>query len=157
MKYRLRSPIRHGGKRIEPPAVVELTLVEAAPLLAAGVIERAADTPAQGWLALDAQTIADLLAPLDLKRKPALKKALELLREQVDGSETEDGIALSIRDEDLTQADLDAAWALLATPPAAAEEVVTEPPAPAAEEPAAETPAAAAEDAPPEGEAEAQP
>ncbi len=156
MKYRLRSPIRHGGKRIEPPAVVELTLVEAAPLLAAGVIERAADTPAQGWLALDAQTIADLLAPLDLKRKPALKKALELLREQVEGSTTEDGIALAIRDEDLTQADLDAAWALL-TAPAAAEEVVTEPPAPAAEEPAAETPAVEAEDTPPEGEAGAQP
>ena len=144
MKYRLRSPIRHGGKRIEPPAVVELTLVEAAPLLAAGVIERAADTPAQGWLALDAQTVADLLAPLDLKRKPALKKALELLREQVDGSETEDGIALAIRDEDLTQADLDAAWALLTAP--AAEEAA-----------AADTPAAAAEDAPPEGDSGAQP
>ena len=125
MKYRILTPIRHGGKRYEPPAVVEM------PLLAA--------------------------APLDLKRKPALKKALELLREQVDGSETEDGIALSIRDEDLTQADLDAAWALLATPPAAAEEVVTEPPAPAAEEPAAETPAVEAEDTPPEGETEAQP
>ena len=157
MKYRILTPIRHGGKRIEPPAVVELTLVEAAPLLAAGVIERTADAPAQGWLALDPQTIADLLAPLDLKRKPALKKALELLHEQVDGSETEDGIALAIRDEDLTQADLDAAWALLATPPAAAEEVVTEPPAPAAEEPAAETPAAAAEDAPSEGDTGAQP
>ena len=136
MKYRLRSPIRHGGKRIEPPAVVELTLVEAAPLLAAGVIERAADTPAQGWLALDAQTIADLLAPLDLKRKPALKKALELLREQVEGSTTEDGIALSIRDEDLTQADLDAAWALL---------TAAEPPAETA--PATDAPTAAAEDA----------
>ena len=104
MKYRILTPIRHGGKRIEPPAVVELTLVEAAPLLAAGVIERTADAPAQGWLALDPQTIADLLAPFDLKRKPALKKALELLHEQVDGSETEDGIALAIRDEDLTQA-----------------------------------------------------
>ena len=91
------------------------------------------------------------------KASPALKKALELLREQVDGSETEDGIALSIRDEDLTQADLDAAWALLTTPPAAAEEVVTESPAPAAEEPAAETPAVEAEDTPPEGETEAQP
>lgn len=52
MKYRLRSPIRHGGKRIEPPAVVELTLVEAAPLLAAGVIERAADTPHKAGLPL---------------------------------------------------------------------------------------------------------
>ena len=156
MKYRILTPIRHGGKRYEPPAVVEMPLL-AAPLLAAGAIHLAEGEPMQGWLALDAQGIADLLAPLDLKRKPALKKALELLREQVDGSETEDGIALSIRDEDLTQADLDAAWALLATPPAAAEEVVTEPPAPAAEEPAAETPAAAAEDAPPEGEAEAQP
>ena len=152
MKYRLRSPIRHGGKRIEPPAVVELTLVEAAPLLAAGVIERAADTPAQGWLALDAQTVADLLAPLDLKRKPGLKKALELLREQVDGSETEDGIALSIRDEDLTQADLDAAWVLLATPPAAAEETPADPAAEADETaPADET------GTPPEGEAGAQP
>jgi len=110
----------------------------------------------QGWLVLDAQGIADLLAPLGLKRKPALKKALELLREQVEGSETEDGIALSIRDEDLTQGDLDAAWALLATPPAAAGEPVTEPPAPAAEEPAAEPPAVEAEDTPPEGEAEVQ-
>lgn len=150
MKYRLRSPIRHGGKRIEPPAVVELTLVEAAPLLAAGVIERAADTPAQGWLALDAQTIADLLAPLDLKRKPALKKALELLREQMEGSTTEDGIALAIRDEDLTQADLDAAWALL-TAPAAAEASA----ASAAE--AGETAPADEVDTPPEGEAGAQP
>ena len=146
MKYRILTPIRHGGKRYEPPAVVELTLVEAAPLLAAGVIERAADTPAQGWLALDAQTVADLLAPLDLKRKPGLKKALELLREQVDGSETEDGIALAIRDEDLTQADLDAAWALL---------TAAEPPAETAL--ATDAPAAAAEDTPPEGEAEAQP
>ena len=151
MKYRLRSPIRHGGKRIEPPAVVELTLVEAAPLLAAGVIERAADTPAQGWLALDAQTIADLLAPLDLKRKPGLKKALELLREQVDGSETEDGIALSIRDEDLTQADLDAAWALLTAPAAAAEASAD----PVAE--AGETAPADEVDTPPEDEAGAQP
>lgn len=157
MKYRILTPIRHGGKRYEPPAVVEMPLLAAAPLLAAGAIHLAEGEPMQGWLALDAQGIADLLAPLDLKRKPALKKALELLREQVDGSETEDGIALSIRDEDLTQADLDAAWALLATPPAAAEEVVTEPPAPAAEEPAAETPAAAAEDAPPEGDTGAQP
>ena len=152
MKYRLRSPIRHGGKRIEPPAVVELTLVEAAPLLAAGVIERAADTPAQGWLALDAQTVADLLAPLDLKRKPGLKKALELLREQVDGSETEDGIALAIRDEDLTQADLDAAWVLLATPPAAAAEASADPVAEAGE-----TAPADEVDTPPEGEAGAQP
>ena len=151
MKYRLRSPIRHGGKRIEPPAVVELTLVEAAPLLAAGVIERAADTPAQGWLALDAQTVADLLAPLDLKRKPGLKKALELLREQVDGSETEDGIALSIRDEDLTQADLDAAWALLTAPAAAAEASAD----PVAE--AGETAPADEVDTPPEDEAGAQP
>ena len=150
MKYRILTPIRHGGKRIEPPAVVELTLVEAAPLLAAGVIERAADTPAQGWLALDAQTIADLLAPLDLKRKPALKKALELLREQMEGSTTEDGIALAIRDEDLTQADLDAAWALL-TAPAAAEASA----ASAAE--AGETAPADEVDTPPEGEAGAQP
>ena len=151
MKYRLRSPIRHGGKRIEPPAVVELTLVEAAPLLAAGVIERAADTPAQGWLALDAQTIADLLAPLDLKRKPALKKALELLREQVEGSTTEDGIALAIRDEDLTQADLDVAWALLTAPATAAEASAD----PVAE--AGETAPADEVDTPPEGEAGAQP
>ena len=151
MKYRLRSPIRHGGKRIEPPAVVELTLVEAAPLLAAGVIERTADAPAQGWLALDTQTVAGLLAPLDLKRKPGLKKALELLREQVDGSETEDGIALSIRDEDLTQADLDAAWALLTAPAAAAEASAD----PVAE--AGETAPADEVDTPPEGKAEAQP
>lgn len=157
MKYRILTPIRHGGKRYEPPAVVEMPLLAAAPLLAAGAIRLAEGEPMQGWLVPDPQTIADLLAPLDLKRKPALKKALELLREQVDGSETEDGIALSIRDEDLTQADLDAAWALLATPPAAAEEVVTESPAPAAEEPAAETPAVEAEDTPPEGEAGAQP
>ena len=150
MKYRILTPIRHGGKRIEPPAVVELTLVEAAPLLAAGVIERTADAPAQGWLALDPQTIADLLAPLDLKRKPALKKALELLHEQVDGSETEDGIALSIRDEDLTQADLDAAWALL-TAPAAAEASAD----PVAE--AGETAPASETGTPPEGEAGAQP
>lgn len=156
MKYRILTPIRHHGKRYEPPAVVEMPLLAAAPLLAAGAIHLAEGEPMQGWLALDAQTIADLLAPLDLKRKPALKKALELLREQVEGSTTEDGIALAIRDEDLTQADLDAAWALL-TAPAAAEEVVTEPPAPAAEEPAAETPAVEAEDTPPEGEAGAQP
>lgn len=157
MKYRILTPIRHGGKRYEPPAVVEMPLLAAAPLLAAGAVHLAEGELMQGWLVLDAQGIADLLAPLGLKRKPALKKALELLREQVEGSETEDGIALSIRDEDLTQADLDAAWALLATPPAAAEEVVTEPPAPAAEEPAAETPAVEAEDTPPEGETEAQP
>lgn len=144
MKYRILTPIRYGGQRYEPPAVVEMPLLAAAPLLAAGAIHLAEGEPAQGWLALDPQTIADLLAPLDLKRKPALKKALELLREQVDGSETEDGIALAIRDEDLTQADLDAAWALLTAP--AAEEAA-----------AADTPAAAAEDAPPEGEAEAQP
>ena len=48
MKYRILTPIRHGGKRIEPPAVVELTLVESSPLLAPGVIQRAAGTPAQG-------------------------------------------------------------------------------------------------------------
>lgn len=150
MKYRILTPIRHGGKRYEPPAVVEMPLLAAAPLLAAGAIHLAEGEPMQGWLVPDPQTIADLLAPLDLKRKPALKKALELLREQVDGSETEDGIALAIRDEDLTQADLDAAWALLNTPPAAAEEA-------AAETAAADTPAAAAEDAPPEGDSGAQP
>lgn len=145
MKYRILTPIRHGGKRYEPPAVVEMPLLAAAPLLAAGAIHLAEGEPTQGWLALDAQGIADLLAPLDLKRKPALKKALELLHEQVDGSTTEDGIALSIRDEDLTQADLDAAWSLLSTPSATAEESVTE------------SPAAEAEDAEPEGETEAQP
>lgn len=150
MKYRILTPIRHGGKRYEPPAVVEMPLLAAAPLLAAGAIHLAEGEPMQGWLVPDPQTIADLLAPLDLKRKPALKKALELLREQVDGSETEDGIALAIRDEDLTQADLDAAWALLNAPPAAAEEA-------AAETAAADTPAAAAEDAPPEGDSGAQP
>ena len=144
MKYRILTPIRHGGKRYEPPAVVEMPLLAAAPLLAAGAIHLAEGEPMQGWLVLDAQGIADLLAPLGLKRKPALKKALELLREQVEGSETEDGIALAIRDEDLTQADLDAAWALLAAP--AAEETA-----------AADTPAAAAEDAPPEGDSGAQP
>lgn len=151
MKYRLRSPIRHGGKRIEPPAVVEMPLLAAAPLLAAGAIHLAEGEPMQGWLVPDPQTIADLLAPLDLKRKPALKKALELLREQVDGSETEDGIALSIRDEDLTQADLDVAWALLTAPVAAAEasaDTVTE---------AGEIAPTGEADAPPEGEAEAQP
>ena len=121
-----------------------MPLLAAAPLLAAGAIHLAEGEPAQGWLALDAQGIADLLAPLDLKRKPGLKRALELLHEQVDGSETEDGIALAIRDEDLTQADLDAAWALLTAP--AAEEAA-----------AADTPAAAAEDAPPEGDSGAQP
>lgn len=151
MKYRILTPIRHGGKRYEPPAVVEMPLLAAAPLLAAGVIHLAEGEPMQGWLAIDAQTIADLLAPLDLKRKPGLKKALELLHEQVEGSTTEDGIALAIRDEDLTQADLDAAWALLNAPPAADEE------APAAEAAAADTPAAAAEDAPPEGDTGAQP
>lgn len=151
MKYCLRSPIRHGGKRIEPPAVVEMPLLAAAPLLAAGAIHLAEGEPMQGWLVPDPQTIADLLAPLDLKRKPALKKALELLREQVDGSETEDGIALSIRDEDLTQADLDVAWALLTAPVAAAEasaDTVTE---------AGEIAPTGEADAPPEGEAEAQP
>nr|DAX69465.1 MAG TPA: hypothetical protein [Caudoviricetes sp.] len=136
MKYRILTPIRHGGKRYEPPAVVEMPLLAAAPLLAAGAIRLAEGEPVQGWLALDAQGIADLLAPLDLKRKPALKKALELLREQVEGSTTEDGIALSIRDEDLTQADLDAAWALL---------TAAEPPAETA--PATDAPTAAAEDA----------
>ena len=144
MKYRILTPIRHGGKRYEPPAVVEMPPLAAAPLLAAGAIHLAEGEPAQGWLALDAQGIADLLAPLDLKRKPGLKRALELLHEQVDGSETEDGIALAIRDEELTQADLDAAWALLTAP--AAEEAA-----------AADTPAAAAEDAPPEGDSGAQP
>lgn len=148
MKYRILTPIRHGGKRYEPPAVVEMPLLAAAPLLAAGAIHLAEGEPVQGWLALDAQGIADLLAPLDLKRKPALKKALELLREQVEGSTTEDGIALSISDEDLTQADLDAAWALL---------TAAEPPAETA--PATDAPAAAAEteDAPPEGDSGAQP
>lgn len=146
MKYRILTPIRHGGQRYEPPAVVEMPLLAAAPLLAAGAVHLAEGEPMQGWLVLDAQGIADLLAPLDLKRKPALKKALELLREQVDGSETEDGIALAIRDEDLTQADLDAAWALL---------TAAEPPAETAL--ATDAPAAAAEDTPPEGEAEAQP
>lgn len=145
MKYRILTPIRHGGKRYEPPAVVEMPLLAAAPLLAAGAVHLAEGEPAQGWLALGPQTIAELLAPLDLKRKPGLKRALELLHEQVDGSETEDGIALSIRDEDLTQANLDAAWALLATPAAAAEDPATDPPA-------AET-----EDTTPEGETEAQP
>nr|DAK45431.1 MAG TPA: hypothetical protein [Caudoviricetes sp.] len=156
MKYRILTPIRHGGKRYEPPAVVEMPPLAAAPLLATGAVHLAEGEPMQGWLVLDAQGIADLLAPLGLKRKPALKKALELLREQVEGSETEDGIALAIRDEDLTQGDLDAAWVLLATPPADAGEPVTEPPAPAAEEPAAEPPAVEAEDTPPEGEAEVQ-
>ena len=151
MKYRILTPIRHGGKRYEPPAVVEMPLLAAAPLLAAGAVHLAEGELMQGWLVLDAQGIADLLAPLGLKRKPALKKALELLREQVEGSETEDGIALAIRDEDLTQADHDAAWALLTVPPAADEE------APAAEAAAADTPAAAAEDAAPEGDSGAQP
>ena len=142
MKYRILTPIRHGGKRYEPPAVVEMPLLAAAPL---------EGEPMQGWLVLDAQTIADLLAPLDLKRKPALKKALELLREQVEGSTTEDGIALAIRDEDLTQADLDAAWALLTAPAAAAEASAD----PVAE--AGETAPADEVDTPPEGEAGAQP
>ena len=128
-----------------------MPLLAAAPLLAAGAIHLAEGEPMQGWLVLDAQTIADLLAPLDLKRKPALKKALELLREQVEGSTTEDGIALAIRDEDLTQADLDAAWALLTAPAAAAEASA----APAAE--AGETAPADEVDTPPEGEAGAQP
>lgn len=151
MKYRILTPIRHGGKRYEPPAVVEMPLLAAAPLLAAGVIHLAEGEPAQGWLALDAQGIADLLTPLDLKRKPALKKALELLHEQVNGSETEDGIALAIRDEDLTQADLDAAWALLTAPATAAEASAD----PVAE--AGETAPADEVDAPPEGDSGAQP
>ena len=151
MKYRLRSPIRHGGKRIEPPAVVEMPPLAAAPLLAAGAVHLAEGEPMQGWLVLDAQGIADLLAPLGLKRKPALKKALELLREQVEGSETEDGIALAIRDEDLTQGDLDAAWALLTAPATAAEASAD----PVAE--AGETAPADEVDTPPEGEAGAQP
>ena len=128
-----------------------MPLLAAAPLLAAGAIHLAEGEPMQGWLVLDAQTIADLLAPLDLKRKPALKKALELLREQVEGSTTEDGIALAIRDEDLTQADLDAAWALLTAPAAAAEASAD----PVAE--AGETAPADEVDTPPEGEAGAQP
>ena len=78
MKYRILTPIRHGGKRYEPPAVVEMPLLAAAPLLAAGAIHLAEGEPMQGWLALDAQGIADLLAPLDLKRPmraPSKKRA----------------------------------------------------------------------------------
>mgnify|MGYP000866171307 CR=1 FL=1 len=83
MKYRILTPIRHGGKRIEPPAVVELTLVEAAPLLAAGVIERAADTPAQGWLALDAQTITSKQAKdVFAEMLKSGKKPQQIIREQ---------------------------------------------------------------------------
>ena len=64
MKYRILTPIRHGGKRYEPPAVVEMPLLAAAPLLAAGAIHLAEGEPMQGWLVLDPQAIADLLARL---------------------------------------------------------------------------------------------
>lgn len=38
MRYQVRHPIRHGGKRHEPSAIIEMTEKQAAPHLRAGVL-----------------------------------------------------------------------------------------------------------------------
>lgn len=117
--FELIYPVRHDGVRYEPPAVVEMGKLEAATLLAAGIVKAAAmqaaeTAPQTGVLDLTPQIVAQVFADRAVKtdKQPTLAQAVKILAKDTDAGTTDDGISLVIDHKTLTQAMLDEAWGI---------------------------------------------
>lgn len=119
--YTVITPIRHNGKRHEPPAIVDMDEQAAAPHLLSGVLAiPAADTNTQAGTSpqksatIPAGAIADMYAYAEIPKdsKPSVKDTLKLLRKEALSLTTVEGDVIEAKDYTVNAELRDDAWSL---------------------------------------------